>query len=326
MNSELIKGKHMPKFTKNIVALAGGVGGAKLAYGLAQLVAPEQLTIIVNTGDDFEHMGLHISPDVDTVMYTLAEVANPATGWGVKNESWHMMAALARYGGPTWFQLGDRDLATHLLRSQWLREGYPYNWVTKELCRRLGVRCTVLPMSEQPVRTMIESEGKELAFQDYFVNKRCEPVVSGIRFEGIDEAQPSQAVVNALRHAEAIIFCPSNPLVSIDPILAVPSVRRIIAAAQMPKVAVSPIVGGEALKGPAAKMFTELKMDTSCVGVAKHLQNVLTGFVIDHADQQQQDAITNLGLRTLVTGTVMKNNDDRVVLAQSVLEFAGVGL
>ena len=167
----------MNNTSKNIVALAGGVGGAKLAFGLAQIVPPNKLTIIVNTGDDFEHVGLHISPDLDTVMYTLAGAANPVTGWGVKDESWNMMSALARYGGPTWFQLGDRDLATHLLRSKWLREGYPYNWVTQELCRRLGVRCTILPMSEQPFRTMILTETEELHFQDYFVKQQCNPAV-----------------------------------------------------------------------------------------------------------------------------------------------------
>jgi LPPG:FO 2-phospho-L-lactate transferase len=312
----------MQKITQNIVALAGGVGGAKLAYGLAQIVSPEKLTIIVNTGDDFEHLGLHVSPDLDTVMYTLAGIANPGTGWGVKDESWNMMSALARYGGPIWFQLGDRDLATHLLRSNWLREGYPYNWVTKELNRRLGVRCTVLPMSEQPVRTIIQTAERELPFQEYFVQKQCEPVVKSIRFEGVDEAQPSREVTNAIRNADAIIYCPSNPLVSIGPILAVPNLRRIIAAAQVPKIGVSPIVQGEALKGPAAKMMTELGLEVSAVGVANYLKDVLTGFVIDHLDEAHQDAITDLGLRTLVTATIMRNNEARVQLAKEVLAFA----
>ena len=312
--------------TKNIVALAGGVGGAKLAYGLAQIVPPDKLTVIVNTGDDFEHLGLHISPDLDTVMYTLAGVANAATGWGVKDESWNTIAALARYGGPTWFQLGDRDLATHLLRSQWLREQYPYNWVTKELCKRLGVRCSVLPMSEQPVRTMIQTDREELAFQEYFVKLRCEPVVTGIRFAGADEAQPSPEVITALRNADAIIFCPSNPLVSIGPILSLPSLRRIIAASRAAKIGVSPIIKGEALKGPAAKMMSELGMDVSATGVANQLKDVLTGFVIDHLDEAQQDTITDMGLRTLVTATIMNNNEARVRLAKEILEFAGAGI
>ena len=308
----------------NIVALAGGVGGAKLAYGLYQLVPPEKLTIIVNTGDDFEHLGLYISPDLDTVMYTLAGIANPTTGWGVKDESWNLMAALARYGQPTWFQLGDRDLATHLLRSKWLREGYPYNWVTHELSKRLGVRCTILPMSENPVRTMIMTGQGEIAFQEYFVQKQYQPIVKAIRFAGIEAAQPSREVASALRNADVIIFCPSNPLLSLDPILGLPNLRRIIAASRVPKIAISPIVGGAALKGPAAKMMTELGMEVSPTGVARHLKDVLTSFVLDHVDQAHQDEITDLGLRTLVTGTVMINNEDRVQLAQEVLEFANV--
>jgi LPPG:FO 2-phospho-L-lactate transferase len=306
---------------ERVVALAGGVGGAKLAYGLYQIVPPEKLTIIVNTADDFDHLGLYISPDLDTVMYTLADVANPVNGWGVKDESWSMMAALARYGGPTWFQLGDRDLATHLLRSQWFREGYPYNWITAELCRRLGVRCTLLPMSEQPVRTMVMTPQGELAFQEYFVHQQCQPVVKSIRFAGVEAAQPSREVASALRNADMIIFCPSNPFVSLDPILALPNLRRIIAASRAPKIGVSPIVGGVALKGPAAKMMKELGLDVSPLGVAQHLREVLTHFVIDHADETYQEALTNLGLRTLLTATVMKNDTERVRLALEGLEF-----
>jgi LPPG:FO 2-phospho-L-lactate transferase len=315
---------NMPKVSKNVVALAGGVGGAKLAYGLAQIVPPEKLTIVVNTGDDFEHLSLSISPDLDTVMHTLAGIANPATGWGVKDESWNMMAAMARYGGPTWFQLGDRDLATHLLRTKWLREGYPYNWVTKELCRRLGVRCTVLPMSEKPVRTMIQTPEGELPFQVYFVEKQCRPVVQAIRFDGIEEAEPSREVINAIRQADAIVLCPSNPLVSLEPILALPNMRRILGATWVPKIGVSPIVQGEALKGPAAKMMAELGIEVSVVGVARCLHDVLTNFVIDHLDEQHQDAISNMGLRTLVTKTIMDSDQAKVALAQEVLEFAGL--
>ena len=189
--------------TNNIVALAGGVGGAKLVYGLAQLVPPQNLTIIANTGDDFEHLGLHIAPDLDTIMYTLAGIANPTTGWGVKDDSQQMMAAMARYGGPTWFQLGDRDLATHLLRSKWLREGYPYNWVTKELCVRLGVRQTLLPMSEAPVRSIIVTPEEELSLQDYFVKRQWQPVVQAIRFDGAEAAQPSREVISAVRQSRA---------------------------------------------------------------------------------------------------------------------------
>ncbi len=310
------------KITKKIVALAGGVGGAKLAYGLAQIVAPDSLTVIVNTGDDFEHVGLHISPDLDTVMYTLAEMADPFRGWGLKDETWNMMLGLARYGGPTWFQLGDRDLATHLLRSNWLREGYPYNWVTKELCRRLGVRCTVLPMSEDPIRTIVQTADGELAFQEYFVHQRCEPVVTGLRFEGADQAQPSREVINAVREAEAIVICPSNPLLSIDPILSMDSLKRIIMATKVPKIGVSPIVGGQAIKGPAAKMMTELGMDVSPIGVARHFGDILTGYIIDHADEAAKTPLDGMGLKTLVTQTIMRSSEDKVTLAKEVLGLA----
>lgn len=308
----------------NVVALAGGVGGAKLAYGLYQVVPPEKLTIIVNTGDDFEHLGLHISPDLDTMMYTLAGIANPITGWGVKDESWNMMAALARYGQPTWFQLGDRDLATHLLRTKWLHENYTYNWVTRELGQRLGVRCTILPMTESLVRTMIMTEQGEMAFQEYFVQKQCQPVVKSIRFAGAEQAHPSREVASALRNADVMIFCPSNPFLSLDPILALPNMRRIIAASRVPKIGVSPIVGGAALKGPAAKLMKELGLEVSPTSVARHLGDVLTGFILDQIDRTQQEAISALGLRTLVTGTVMLNDEDRVRLAREVLEFAGM--
>jgi LPPG:FO 2-phospho-L-lactate transferase len=314
----------MDSTSRNIVALAGGVGGAKLAFGLAQIVPAKQLTIIVNTADDFQHLGLHLSPDLDTVMYTLAGAANPTTGWGVKDDSRNMLAAMARYGGPTWFQLGDRDLATHLLRTKWLREGYPLTWVTNELCRRLGVRCSVLPMSDQPVQTVVRSGEDELAFQDYFVRKRCEPVISSIRFAEIEQAQPTQEVINALRQADVIIFCPSNPLLSLDPILAVPNLRRIIAASRAPKIGVSPIVKGAALKGPAAKIMTELGLEVSPVGVANHLRDVLTGFVIDSEDELYGEALTAMGLQTLVTTTIMKNDEARIALASEVLKFSEV--
>lgn len=312
----------MDSITKNVVALAGGVGGAKLAYGLAQIVPPEKLTIVVNTADDFEHLGLHIAPDLDTVMYTLAGLANPVTGWGVRNDSFNMLTAMAIYAGPTWFRLGDRDLATHLLRTRWLREGFPYNWVTNELSRRLGVRCSLLPMTESPVRTMVETEEGTLPFQEYFVRRECRPVVTGIRFDGAEEAQPSREVAAAIRSADVIILCPSNPLVSLDPILSIATMRRLISASQAYRVAVSPIVGGQALKGPAAKMMAELKMEVTPVGVASHFQDILTGFVLDHADAAHQDAVTDLGLRTLVTNTVMKNDEDKVRLAGEVLVFA----
>jgi LPPG:FO 2-phospho-L-lactate transferase len=312
----------MREIRQKIVALTGGSGGAKLVYGLSQLVPPEDLTIIVNTADDFEHLALHIAPDLDAVMYMLAGFDNPVNPRNVRDESWNMMAALARYGGPTWFQLGDRDLATKLLRTQWLREGYPYTWVTGELSRRLGIRCTLLPMTEDLVRTMIQTKAQEIHCQEYFGQQQDQPTtVRGIRFAGIEAAQPSREVVSAIRTADIIFLCPSNPLLSLDPILELPNVRRILAASRAPKVGVSSIVGGEAIKGAAGKLMADLGLEVSPVGVAKHLQEVLSGFVLDHVDLAHQDAITDLGLQTLVTGTIMLNNQDRIKLAEEILEF-----
>ena len=306
-----------------VVALAGGVGGAKLAWGLAQVLPPENLTVIVNTGDDFEHLGLHISPDLDTVMYTLAGLANPEAGWGLRDESWGMLDMLARYGGPTWFRLGDRDLATHLLRSQWLREGFPLTWITRELCKLLGVRQALLPMTDAAVRTIVYTDEGALPFQHYFVARRWQPAVKSVRFDGIEAAQPGHDVVSSLREGDLIVFCPSNPFVSLDPILALPALRRMVAASRAPKVAVTPIVGGQAIKGPAAKMMLELGMDASPVGVAGHYQDLLTGFVLDRQDEALKTTIAfDLGIRTLVADTIMSTDADRTRLAREVLEFA----
>ncbi|NEP83791.1 MAG: 2-phospho-L-lactate transferase [Okeania sp. SIO3B3] len=307
---------------KKVVAFAGGVGGAKLVYGLAQVIVPQNLTVVVNTGDDFEHLGLYIAPDVDTVMYTLAGLANPKTGWGLKDESWQMMSAMTAYGGPTWFNLGDRDLATHLLRTTWMREGYPYTWVTRELCRRLGVHHNLMPMSDSPVRTVFHTDEGDLAFQEYFVKKKWQPVVQGISFAGAETADLSRELVTTIREADVIIFCPSNPLISIDPILSLPNLRRILALARVPKIAISPIVGGEAVKGPAAKLMAELGLEASAVGVARHLLDVLNHFVVDHADEDHQDTLSDLGLRSLATNTIMTSNEDRVRLANEILAFA----
>ncbi|MGQ9792069.1 MAG: 2-phospho-L-lactate transferase [Anaerolineae bacterium] len=307
----------------NVVALLGGVGGAKLASGLAQLMPPERLTFVVNTADDFEHLGLHISPDLDTVMYTLAGLVNPETGWGLKDDTWNALAMLARYEAPTWFRLGDRDLATHLLRTQWLREGFPLTWITQQLCLLLGVRQTLLPMSDAPVRTRVLTDEGEMAFQEYFVRYAWQPCVRAIRFEGIDQAQPTQAVVSALRNADVILFGPSNPFVSLDPILALPAMRRILSVTHAPRVAISPIVAGRALKGPAAKMMRELNLEVSPVTVAAHYRDMLTGFVLDHQDAACATIITTqMGMRTLVTDIVMRNEADRARLARETLQFA----
>lgn len=303
----------------NVVALAGGVGGAKLADGLASCLKPDELTVVVNTGDDFRHLGLHVSPDLDTVIYTLAGVANDETGWGRADESWAFMQALERLGGETWFRLGDRDLATHVERTRRLAAGEPLSSIAQDYCRRLGVGCRVLPMSDDAVRTRVHSTEGDLPFQEYFVRLRCQPVVTGFAFEGAEAAAPAPGVLEALRQADRVIVCPSNPWVSIDPILAVPGVR---AALQVkPVCAVSPIVGGRAIKGPAAKMFDELGIKPSALAVAQHYAGWCTEFVLDSIDAEQVPAVEALGMRCLASETIMRTRADRGRLAREVLEI-----
>lgn len=300
-----------------IVALAGGVGGAKLAHGLAQVLPPEDLTVIVNTGDDFEHYGLSICPDLDTVCYTLAGLANPETGWGRVDESWKVIENASKLGGPNWFRLGDQDLGTHLERTRRLKAGEPLSSITKDFCKAWGVQHTVLPMSDQPVRTMVATVEGELAFQDYFVRRRCEPEVKGFRFDGVDSAEAAPGAVEALASADAVVICPSNPWVSIDPILQLVSIQG------KPVYAVSPIIGGETVKGPAAKMYRELGIEPSALAVAKHYRNLASGFILDVVDSQLIESVRGLNMRALVTYTVMKSHEDRRRLAVEVLNFIG---
>ncbi len=295
-----------------IVALAGGVGGAKLAHGLAQILAPEDLTVIVNTGDDFEHLGMYISPDLDTVCYTLAGLANPATGWGRANETWNTFTNIEKLGGPAWFRLGDQDIATHLERTSRMKAGQSLSQITKDFCAAWGIKHTVLPMTDSPVRTMVNTDEGELAFQEYFVHRHCEPRVKGFRFDGVDIAEPVDGAREAVNEAEAIIICPSNPWVSVDPIL------RIIKKINKPVVAVSPIIGGQAVKGPAAKMYAEFGIEPSALAVAKHYGNLLSGFVLDTVDENLAGSIET---RKLVTNTIMNNHEDRARLAMDVLHF-----
>jgi LPPG:FO 2-phospho-L-lactate transferase len=300
-----------------IVAIAGGVGGAKLVDGLAQLLIPGDLTIIVNTADDFEHLGLYICPDVDTVCYTLAGLANPETGWGRLGETFQALENIRNLGGPDWFHLGDKDLATHLERTRRLQAGQLLSQVTRDFCQAWGVRHTVLPMSDQLVRTMVATDDfGELAFQEYFVHLNCKPKVNGFRFEGVDAARPAPGVLEAMQNADAIVFCPSNPWVSIDPILAIKGLRPAIALKTV--VAVSPIIGGQTIKGPAAKMFTELGIQPSAVAVARHYGDLLSGYVLDIIDADLASEIT---IPCYITQTLMKNRDDRRHLAQDVLNF-----
>ena len=304
----------------SVVALAGGVGGAKLADGLAQVLPPEQLTVVVNTGDDFEHLGLHISPDLDTVCYTLAGLANRATGWGRADESWHFLETLGSLGGPAWFRLGDRDLALHHERTRRLALGEGLTSVTRELSARMGVRPTVLPMSDDRVRTMVLTESGELPFQTYFVEQACTPVVRGFRFEGAAAARPAPGVLEAIACAQAVILCPSNPWVSLDPILAVPGMRPALAGKTV--VGVSPIVQGQALKGPAAKMARELGIEPSAAAIAEHFRGLLTGLVIDTQDAAIAEQVQDAGARAHAANTVMKTPAGRRALAAEVLGFA----
>ena len=302
------------------LALAGGVGGAKLALGLSETLPPAELTVAVNTADDFEHLGLSICPDLDTVMYTLAGVANPETGWGRRDESWTVMDALGQVGGETWFRLGDKDLATHIERTRRLRAGESLTSVMRDLGKRLGVKPAMVPMSDDPVRTMVTTDQGELAFQDWFVRLRCEPVVKSVRFAGAEKAKAHPALLDTAG-LRGIVVCPSNPFVSVAPILAVPGVRAALTKTKAPKIAVTPIVGGQAIKGPAAKMLSELGHDVSALGVARYYKEWADGFLLDAQDTALAPEIEALGLKVKVADTMMRNDADKRRVARDVLDF-----
>jgi LPPG:FO 2-phospho-L-lactate transferase len=310
---------------RKIVALAGGVGGAKLADGLARILG-DRLVVVVNTGDDFEHLGLHISPDLDTVMYTLAELADRERGWGLSGETWTFMEQVARLGGPDWFRLGDRDIATHAIRTSRLRAGDTLTAVTADLCRTLGISAQLLPMSDDPVRTTIYSGGRALPFQDYFVRLHCEVPVERLSFDGAATARlnPLLAAMGGAQAPEAIVICPSNPYLSIDPILSVPAMRDWIAQTKAPVIAVSPIVGGAAIKGPAAKIMQELNVQPSATSVAAHYRGLIDGLVIDTVDGEHTADIEAMGIAAKVTESVMRSIDDRKTLAETCLAFLEV--
>lgn len=308
----------------HVVALCGGVGGAKLAFGLSRILDPGDLTIVVNTGDDFEHLGLSISPDIDTVVYTLSGLADRQKGWGRANETWNFLAALEQLGGETWFRLGDRDLSMHIERTRRMRAGETLSDATGALSRALGVRHAIVPMSDQPVRTMVRTDSGELAFQHYFVRERCAPRVSAIRFNGAERASLSPLVQTALTRSDlaAVILCPSNPYLSIDPILAVPGMKERLASISAPIVAVSPLIGGEAVKGPTAKLMREMHIETSIASIADHYREILCGLVIDEADRGEAAALRDRDIAALVTQTLMKDEADRERLARETLDFA----
>ena len=303
-----------------VVALCGGVGGAKLAAGLARVLG-EELVVIVNTADDFEHLGLPISPDIDTVLYTLGGRADKERGWGRADETWSFLRALGELGGETWFQLGDQDLALHVLRTQGLRAGRKLTAIVGEVARRFDIRSTILPMSDDPIRTIVETPEGDLAFQRYFVERRCAPQVLGIRFDGASGACASAQAREALAapSLRAVVVCPSNPYLSVDPILATANIRTLIEAAQVPVVAVSPIIGGAAVKGPTTKIMRELGVPATSQAIAQHYRGLIDGLVIDETDAAER-GLAEIAVK--VTRTLMQNDGDRDRLAVEALAFA----
>ncbi len=301
-----------------ILALSGGVGGAKLALGLSRILPPEDLLVVANTGDDFEHLGLSISPDIDTVMYTLSGLANLDLGWGRGDETWSFMETLAAIGGESWFRLGDRDLAVHVERTRRLCAGESLTTITADLCGRLGVACRVMPMTDDRVRTRVRTEEGWIAFQDYFVHRQCAPVVRELAFDGAATARPAFLAALSDPRLSAVVICPSNPFISVEPILAMPGVRAALLACGAPVIAVSPIIGGRAIKGPTAKMMQELGMEVSAASVAWRYGDLLDGYIVDHAD-----AGTVLhGPRVFPAATLMTTLADREALARVVLDAA----
>ncbi|MCC6315791.1 MAG: 2-phospho-L-lactate transferase [Thermomicrobiales bacterium] len=308
--------------SRNVVALAGGVGGAKLAQGLARALPPGALTVVVNTADDFDLYGLRICPDLDTVLYTLGGLADPTQGWGIAGDTTNTLEGIARYGLDPWFKLGDRDFATHILRTERLRSGAPLSAIMAELAVALGVSARVLPMSDDPVATIVETAEGDLAFQDYFVARRQQDDVTGVRFAEITSARPAPGVLQALAAAQTIVICPSNPFVSVAPILAVPGLRGAFERSAAVKIAVSPIVGGAAIKGPAAKMLASLGHRVDAAGVAALYSGSIDGFVLDEQDATLASAVESLGMAALVTRTVMGGPEDRARLAGETLAWA----
>jgi LPPG:FO 2-phospho-L-lactate transferase len=304
-----------------VVALCGGIGGAKLALGLYRVLPPGKLTVIVNSGDDFEHLGLKICPDLDTVLYSLAGLADPERGWGRAHETWKFMASVALVGGDTWFQLGDQDLAMHVLRTDRLRAGKTLSAFASHAAHQFGINAQILPMTDTSVQTVIETDEGDLPFQEYFVRRRCAPTVRRIRFSGAQEAKPAAGVGDILADPDlrCIIICPSNPYLSIDPILAVPGIASAVADSAAPVITVSPIIGGKAVKGPTAKIMKELGVAVTTQTIAHHYHGLIDGLVIDVSDQDDQD---NLDLPVLVTRTMMNDLADRDRLAADILAFA----
>ena len=304
-----------------ITAFAGGVGGAKLANGFAQIMDPDMLSIVVNTGDDFLYSGLHICPDIDTITYTLAGINDPVNGWGIIQDTKNVLTSLEQIGHPIWFKLGDRDIATHIERSRLLESGISLTATTAILADQFGVRHTILPMTDDAVITMVDTlEFGVIGFQDYFVRHRFEPTVKSINFEGITKSSMTEGVAQAIQSSDVIVFCPSNPFVSIEPILSVPGIRDLVK--HKPVIAVSPLIGGKTVKGPAAKLMMEMNMQPNALNIAKYYGKLLSGFVIDHIDRAESESIRQCGIIPFETDILMTNLEDQVRLARKVSEFS----
>lgn len=317
---EIKKQNNSPKF----IAVSGGVGGAKLALGLEKIIQSEDLMVVGNVGDDFRHFGLHISPDIDTLLYTLSGKSDVEKGWGLANETWQFMSAMKELGGDTWFQLGDRDLATHVERTRRLQNGESLSEITDYFRRTFGIGATIIPATDDQLRTIVETDIGVLNFQEYFVRERCNPRIHNLHFQGSESAFPQQELTKALRNKklQSIIFCPSNPLLSIDPILSIQGLERAFVDSGAKIVAVTPIVGGAAIKGPAAKNLSELGYPVSATTVAKHYQGLIHGFVLDKRDREETKQIEKLGIAVLVAETIMNDLETKIQLAEKTLQFA----
>ncbi|MBN2677819.1 MAG: 2-phospho-L-lactate transferase [Anaerolineaceae bacterium] len=303
-----------------VVALAGGVGGAKLAHGLYQALEPDHLSVIVNIGDDFVYYGLNISPDLDTVCYNLAGMAHRTNGWGLDEDSNRAMEQARRLGGDDWFILGDRDLGTHLVRTQQLNSGKTLSMVTRDFCSRWGIRANIIPMSDDQVHTkVLTKQGQSMDFQEYFVHQKCEPEVKGFHFEGLKEAAPAPGIDKIIHDSDLVVICPSNPWVSINPILSLQPIKEALMG--KPVIAVSPLIGGNAVKGPLSKMYMELGIIPSCQAVSNHYRGIIKGMLIDQVDNHEKEAIEAFGIITYATDLLMNNDDDRKRLAVEALNF-----
>jgi len=307
---------------RSITCLAGGVGAAKFLEGLANVFPPEKITVIVNTGDDLQYLGCHVSPDLDIVTYTLAGIADKSKGWGIEGDTYNCMEQLAKYSAETWFRIGDRDFGTHLLRTAFLQQGFALSEVTEKIKTSLGVKVHILPMTDQPVATKIKTPSGMMEFQEYFVKRRFQDKVEDVTYEGATKATPAPGVVPALERTDLIILCPSNPILSIGPILALPDIRNSIAKTHAKIVGISPIVGGKAIKGPLDRMMESLGLEVSPFGVAQLYRGLLRGYVIDDVDRSVSSKIVSLGMRVVTTKTVMDSREAKMKLAEDTLRLA----